>query len=307
MPSSSKHRSGSWNRLTNRLRSRSPRRSFARPGDNRAAGFLHMAAKRFEPGWITRLSIIGIFVLAGVLTLIGVRKHFASGLSVSQARGPSCWTGTPCERGCACIFRMLSADTFAALVGSLNDKLTDSAMRQRLIFIATMLLYQVWHDLHAIATSGRMVGGLALAAATGVVLGVVGSRSARMTMHWPSPVRLGIVGFCGILAVCLVIDGCLVTRRRDVLLERMVGEYPDSFWGRLVQGERERPSRRDVRAGVHRRDHRPTRFDEGPAGEDCRRGLLGDLVRPLRGRNPQDAADLLGISRQGGRVHRREP
>ena len=213
------------------------------PGDNRAAGFLHMAAKRFEPGWITRLSIIGIFVLAGVLTLIGVRKHFASACRCLKLAARPAGLVLLVSVAALCIFRMLSADTFAALVGSLNDKLTDSAMRQRLIFIATMLLYQVWHDLHAIATSGRMVGGLALAAATGVVLGVVGSRSARMTMHWPSPVRLGIVGFCGILAVCLVIDGCLVTRRRDVLLERMVGEYPDSFWGRLVQGERRQKDR----------------------------------------------------------------
>ena len=216
------------------------------PGDNRAAGFLHMAAKRFEPGWITRLSIIGIFVLAGVLTLIGVRRHFARRLPVSQARGPSCWTGTPCERGLRFAYSECCRPTRSlALVGSLNDKLTDTPMRQRLIFIATMLLYQVWHDLHAIATSGRMVGGP----------GARGRDRSRPWCRWltlsPDDHALAVsgpVGDCRLLWILAVsppcdLDGRLVTRRRDAPLERMVREYPDSFWGRLVQGERRQQDR----------------------------------------------------------------
>ena len=186
---------------------------------------------------MTRLSLIGLLVAAGVLTLIGARNGLASMRKwLKRAVRPA---GLVLVVGVAslCVFRLLAADTFSALIGSLNEKVSDTDMRQRLIFIVSALSYEVWRDLHMLATSGRMAIAFALAAATGLLVGVARARSAPITMHSTSPVKLGILGFCAILALCLVVDSGLILRRRDKLRKRIIREYPDSFWGRMVQGE----------------------------------------------------------------------
>ncbi len=207
------------------------------PGDNRGAGFLHTAATRLDPGWMTRLSLIGLLVAVGVLTLIGARNGLASMRKwLKRVVRPAGLVLLVCVAS-LCVFRLLAADTFTALIGSLNEKVSDTAMRQRLIFIVSALSYEVWRDLHMLATSGRMAIALALAAATGLFVGVARARSAPNTVRSTSPVKLGILGFCAILALCLVVDRGLILRRRDKLRERIIREYPDSFWGRMLQGE----------------------------------------------------------------------
>jgi thiol-disulfide isomerase/thioredoxin len=56
-------------------------------------------------------------------------------------------------------------------------------------------------------------------------------------MRWVSSVRLGILGFLAALAVACTVDAGWIASQRNAIRERIVRDYPDSFRGRMVQGE----------------------------------------------------------------------
>jgi RNA polymerase sigma factor (sigma-70 family) len=213
------------------------------PGDPRASEFLYMAATRFDAGWMTRLSLIVIAVVVASLTLIPVRKGIASTRRWLKPAVRLAGLMLLMFVSSLCVFRWLAPNVFAALIGSLNNTLSDAALRQRCLFIASAISNEALQHLKAIAASGRIGVAVSLAMATGLLLFVVRNRSAATAVRWVSPTRVGILGFVTILAVGLAVDTWLVTRRRDAILERIVREYPDSFRGRMVQGERRQRAR----------------------------------------------------------------
>jgi peroxiredoxin len=79
---------------------------------------------------------------------------------------------------------------------------------------------------------------VALAAAAGISLVVVRGRFVGTPMRWTSCLRTGIFGFTAVLGMAYAVDACLVARLRNAVRERLVRDYPDSFQGRMVQGER---------------------------------------------------------------------
>lgn len=103
--------------------------------------------------------------------------------------------------------------------------------------IAFMLFYEVSEGLQTLVWTGQAGIAVALAASGALILVVVRKRSAERSMRWTSAVRLWVLGFSAVLAVCCATDACLIARKSALLRQRIVREYPDSLCGRMLQGQ----------------------------------------------------------------------
>jgi thiol-disulfide isomerase/thioredoxin len=106
------------------------------------------------------------------------------------------------------------------------------------MFAATYSLpTEIFQQFVGVTCSGRMELALVLATATAVNLAVARRRSTGTILRWTSTVWLGILGFFAVMALASGVDACFIAFRRHAIQERIVRDYPDSFRGRLVQGE----------------------------------------------------------------------
>jgi len=218
---------------------------FARqaPGDNRAGELLYQAATKLDPGWFTRVGLVATLAVAGALTVATARKRRAGTRRLLKLAVRLGELALVMLVALLCGFRLLANDRFAAIIRFVHDKLSDTAMHQRAMFIASSLWNEGSQQLQSIAWSRRTALVVALAAATALILVGARKRLVDIPMRWTSAVRLGIVGFIVVLALSCAVDGCLIARRQDALRDRVVREYPDSLRGRLVQGERRQRER----------------------------------------------------------------
>jgi RNA polymerase sigma factor (sigma-70 family) len=234
--------------------------AFARqaPGDNRSGELLYQAATRLDEGWSTRVGLVVILAMAGALTAATARKRRAGPRrwwELAVSAGARRWAKRAVRLGelvfvllvvLLCAFSLLANDRLAVIIGfllTLPEKLKNSPMLGRAMFIASVLLKEASQQLRGVACSGRTALAVALAAATGFFLVVARRRFVGAPMRWSSTVRLGVLGFLAVLAASCAVDAGLIARQRDALRERIVREYPDSFRGRLVQGERRQRER----------------------------------------------------------------
>ncbi len=227
--------------------------AFARqaPGDNRAGELLYQAVRRLDEGWSTNMGLIVILALAGTLTLATARRRKCRD-GLPRRRKIAWWKLTVLLVALTLIsfavllygFRLLANERQDALIGTVRELLKDSAMRlERATFIGSMLLNDVSQHLRLVAYSGRSALAIAMAVATAVILIIARRRFSETPMRWTSTVRLGILGFLAVLALACTLDACLIAHQGNAIRDRIVREYPDSFRGRMVQGERRQRER----------------------------------------------------------------
>jgi thiol-disulfide isomerase/thioredoxin len=89
----------------------------------------------------------------------------------------------------------------------------------------------------------RAAFAVALAALAAVFLVIARRRWAKTPLRRTSLVRLGILSFLGVLAAACAVDAGFLAARRNAIRERIAREHPDSFRGRMVQGERRQRER----------------------------------------------------------------
>ncbi len=144
---------------------------------------------------------------------------------------------------------LVAADRQAELYGHLLEKLTNTAAHLAAPAIlwlfagSTSLGGDLVQQLAGVVWTGRAPVAVALAAATALVLVAARRRFAVTSLRNISDVRLSVLGTIAVLALYCGIDACRIYLERSALLERIVREYPDSFRGRMVQGQRRQQSR----------------------------------------------------------------
>jgi len=237
--------------------------SFARqaPGDKRTGEVLYMAATKLDAAWYTLVS------LALILTVILAMAIALTGATFCIRR----WVKFAIRLGEAflalfvvvlCGFLLLANDKLTAfnqrlyeklsdgsavvmatswaftILGFLPETLSDAEKHQRTVLIASWVCNEAFQQLRILPWSARGIFALALAALSAVFLVAARQRFAESPMRWLSSRRLAFLGFLAVLAVACAGDACLIAYQRNAIRERIVRDYPDSFRGRLVQGER---------------------------------------------------------------------
>ena len=194
--------------------------SFARefPDDNRSGEVLYLAAEKLSEALYFRIALVVVLcVPAAVMALAAL----------------------PCARRLrrrwmlVLLVALLSVLTLVALCH--HYSLFPDARRAAMI--ASMLLYQGSEAFRSLAWSRRAGLAVALSGAAALILVVFRRRSAGTAQRRPSMLRLGIVGLTTSLAICCAVDACFIARNRATLTQRIVRDYPDSFRGRMVQGQ----------------------------------------------------------------------
>jgi RNA polymerase sigma factor (sigma-70 family) len=214
--------------------------AFARkaPGDDRAGELLYVASTSLDRGWYALMGLIVALVLGGVL--------------IAAAVGTRRWL-KPLVRLCEvcllilavllCGAKFLAPDWFAATIKLLHDKLTDPTIRETAIFIAFRVLAEVFEPLGIIARTGQAALPVAVAAVTAIILVAARNRYLGIPVRWTSNLWLVLFGFIAALSLECGVGACLIARQKHALRERIIREYPDSFRGRQLQGERRQGER----------------------------------------------------------------
>jgi thiol-disulfide isomerase/thioredoxin len=238
--------------------------SFARqaPGDNRAGELLYQATTRLDSGWYTLVGLVVFLAVAMALTAVtaGLRPLFKLAVRLSRVILIVLVV-------LLCGFRLLANDEFNAIIRVLYDKLADGSAvtmvlswpltmlgvlpetlseadkRQRILFLVPALGNEAFQQLGLLAWTVRTAFAVTLAAMVAVFLVIARRRWAKTPLRRTSLVRLGILSFLGILAAACAVDACFVAAQRNAIRERIALEYPDSFRGRRVQGERRQRER----------------------------------------------------------------
>jgi RNA polymerase sigma factor (sigma-70 family) len=210
--------------------------AFAReaPGDNRAGGLLVTAATKLDAGWFAEVGLVLFFVLVAALVMariparmLRLSRFLIRPIVVVLALFAAFLVG----------YRILAGDQLAATVAALYNHLGDGALHRTTLLIATDLLGGAFEQVRVVVGTVRFSTVVALAIATAVALVLVRRRSAEMTARWPSPARLGFLGFFGVLALSCAVQAGWFAYRGHALRRRVVREYSDSLWGRLALGE----------------------------------------------------------------------
>ncbi len=209
--------------------------AFAReaPGDNRVGELLYMASARLDDGWYADAGLALLFILVAAVAVVRLPLPMRRVLRFLVRLGIVVLALSAVG---LCGFRILGSDRLDAVVAAFYDKLNDAAVGQRIAWIA-FLLGRVLEQPRTVLGTGRFSAALALAIATAVGLVFVRRRSAGTSARWPSPTRAGILGFFGVLALSCAVEAGFFAYRGSALRQRVVREYPDSFRGRLLQGE----------------------------------------------------------------------
>ena len=222
---------------------------FARqaPGDNRAGELFYWAARKLNGAWLTRVVLFVTLTLAGALIAVTARQRTRRWLKFA-VRLSELVLVLLVVILCGVRF-VLEVDRQAELYGLLLEKLRNATVP----VAAPMILWlfagsvslpgELFQQLAGVVWTGKAVLAMALVVVTVLILIAARKRFAGTSMRWISTVRLSILGSIVVLATYCGIDACLIYQQRDALLERIVREYPDSFRGRMVQGERRQQGR----------------------------------------------------------------
>jgi RNA polymerase sigma factor (sigma-70 family) len=238
--------------------------SFARqvPGDKRVGNLFYNAATRLDSGWYAELGLAVIFALAAgmIAATIGMSRWLKYavrlgegllGLSVFMLGGFFLLANDiliasiqlayekVCD-GSAIVAVLAWAFT---MLGYLPETLDEPYKQQRILSIACDLWTGAHQQVRVISGTIRAAFSVSLAALAAAILVVARRRLAGTPMRWLSAVRLAIMGFLAVLAVACVVDACRIAYERNAIRDLIVREYPDSFQGRLIQGERRQRDR----------------------------------------------------------------
>ncbi|APW58773.1 sigma-70 family RNA polymerase sigma factor [Paludisphaera borealis] len=212
-------------------------------GDKRAAGSLYQAATRLQTTGYIRLGLAAALVVVCGLLLIKrrgwkslLRFLFRLGLAALAILAVA-----------ACGVRLASDDGLSRIIletiQKTNGITNDNELRNRAMMIGSWLAYFLLPDIQSVVLSRRAALAAALALASAWVLIAVRRRRAETTEPVASTLRTGVLGFVGCLALLCAADAAFLFIQRSSLLNQAVRDYPDSFYGRMVQGENRRRDR----------------------------------------------------------------
>jgi RNA polymerase sigma factor (sigma-70 family) len=204
-------------------------------GDKRAAGILYRAAERLQTTGYIRIGLAAVLVVIGGSMQIRRRWwtfFFRLGLAALAIVAVV-----------LCCVRLFSDDGLSRAIYEAMQKYNDSALRSWVMMIAYWVSDVIVPDLKCVVLSRRAV--LAAVPALASAWGLVAVRRRRSGT--PEPVaailRTGVLGFVGGLALLCVADAAYLFVQRTSVLNQAVRDYPDSFFGRMVQGERRQRDR----------------------------------------------------------------
>jgi RNA polymerase sigma factor (sigma-70 family) len=203
-------------------------------GDKRAAGFLYGAATRLQTTGYIRLGLaVVLIVVCGPLLIKSRWWKFLFRLGLAALATLAVL---------ACAVRLTSDDGLSRLILDAIEKANDSALRNRVMMIAYWFTYVLGPDVRSVVLSRR--AGLALALALASAWGLMAVRRRAETPESKSSLlRTGVLGFVGSLTLLCVADAAFLFVQRGSLLNQVVSDYPDSFYGQMVQGEKRQRDR----------------------------------------------------------------
>ncbi len=195
------------------------------PEDNRSAELLYEAVNR--PGgtfWTPLILVLSLLALAAVCTIAGLKR-------------PAGWSRR--RWVVILLLGLLGLEIVAAALYKFQ-RLPDP---RQIEAVALIYLHVAAENLRRLLWTPRAAIAVALAGTVALVFVAVRKRSAGGAMRWTSAVRLWMIAFSTVWAVCLALDAGLTTLRRARIMQRIVRDYPNSFRGRLVQGQNRQKER----------------------------------------------------------------
>jgi RNA polymerase sigma factor (sigma-70 family) len=216
---------------------------FARevPGDNRAGELFYEAATKLEQDGATRVGIAVILAVFGAIGLTvkraRVRKCLMMGARVAKVLAILLFVAAIGVR----VFVPLEtiSTTYVRLQGSVSRSATE-LMRG---YVPMLFCYLSEYTSQAMTGWVGAAAGVLVAAMVGAGIVFVWTRSALVAARVASPTRLFMFTFLGVLIFWFSIDASLLTVERNAVRARIVRDYPDSFRGRMVTGERRQRDR----------------------------------------------------------------
>lgn len=204
---------------------------FARefPDDNRSGEMLYVAAGKLESALYIRLVVFVIVGTAAGLAAFVPRKR--------AIIPPRRWMLVPLLVPLALLaFQVVSH--FSLLVHGIQQAAMQATM------VVLFLVQRAAEGLWSFVQSRQAAVGMALAGCTALVLVVYRRYSAAASsLRQISAARLGVFGLTATLTVWCAVDAGLMTFKRSQFMHRLVRDYPDSFRGRMVQGQRRQQER----------------------------------------------------------------
>lgn len=192
------------------------------PKDNRSAEILHVAITKLHSAWYMRMALIALLVLISAVTAI-------TSLS-PQAR-------TRKRLRLSIILGLLGSVTIVILITAFPhfpgviviESITSNLILPTIQIIGSNLL--------SLVCTYRFVFFVVVASATALSLVAIRQRSEAAIFHRFSKVRQLILGFSLASALCFAVDAYLISRQSTEAARRVAQEYPNSFRGRLAQGQ----------------------------------------------------------------------
>jgi thiol-disulfide isomerase/thioredoxin len=187
---------------------------------------------RLDDEWLARAVLIGALALVAGLIAAGARPR-----KLGLRLGAMSLAMLVIVAG---VLRFWWGDRQGEILNGLYGQLVAAATPWLPLAYGMLLLCgQLWPS----TTSGLVTLLATVAAAAGIGLAVARFHRSGGGKSWRSSARVGAIGFVAAMVVMLSLDACALAWQARAIRERIVREYPDSFRGRLVQGERRQHER----------------------------------------------------------------
>lgn len=187
------------------------------PDDERGSELLFNAAEILDTARFVRIAfVVALVVLGGPIAFIAGRR-----------------TSRPVKL--VMLLGLLAVVVALAAGLAMLQLLPNLSIASRAAELGMTLLHVVWTGIQGIVLTAR-VGLVALLSGVAAAI-LVRWRHKRRSAPGKPPVREWIVGFAAALALCSIVDAALIARESATFRKRIVAEYPDSFRGRMLQGQ----------------------------------------------------------------------
>jgi thiol-disulfide isomerase/thioredoxin len=188
------------------------------PDDNRSSELLYEATQKLEDEWPVLMAYAVALVMLAALIAITTRKRAAG------QRG----------RLVTLILLGLLGVVIVAMVLITFSLVPDTKHVAR---IGSRVLQKIGGSSQGVVWNIQAGLVMAFSGVVALILVIVRRHYTEATMQRTSAVRLWILSFMAILALGTAVDAGLILLKAASLRERIVQAYPDSFRGRMIQGQ----------------------------------------------------------------------
>ncbi|MEX1229119.1 MAG: TlpA disulfide reductase family protein [Planctomycetaceae bacterium] len=197
------------------------------PEDNRSAEILHIAMTKLDSAWYARMAVITLLVVISTLT-------------VSTSFRPKTRTQKWLRLGI--IVGLLGTATFVVLIAALPiypvlrkiEAATSGIIPLRVI---VAMNHMFGPNLISLFCAYRFWLVVVIAGATTLSWVASRQRSEATIFERFTKVRRLILGFSLSAALCFAVDAYLISGQSAEVMRRVAQDYPNSFRGRLAQGQ----------------------------------------------------------------------